>query len=120
MSQLSAEIMERHLRVRKAVSRFFAVFAAAKVNREGKMTKINEITLDQLRVGEAGVIRLHTGASHIQGRLKELGLVRGTKVVLERCAPLGDPLEIRVRGYHLAIRKQDAACITVAREESPQ
>ena len=68
-------------------------------------------TLDQLKIGEEGVIEHYAGESALQGRLKELGLVRGTKVVVERYAPLGDPIEIRVRGYHLAIRKQDAACI---------
>ena len=73
-----------------------------------------KMTLDQLRIGQEGVIEQYTGESELQGRLKELGLVRGTKVVVERYAPLGDPIEIRVRGYHLAIRKQDASCITVA------
>ena len=72
-----------------------------------------KITLDQLQIGDEGIIEHYAGESELQGRLKELGLVRGTKVVVERYAPLGDPIEIRVRGYHLAIRKQDAACITV-------
>jgi len=72
-----------------------------------------KITLDQLKIGSSAIIEQYAGESELQGRLKELGLVRGTKIVVERYAPLGDPIEIRVRGYHLAIRKQDAACITV-------
>jgi len=72
-----------------------------------------KITLDQLRIGQEGVIEQYAGESELQGRLKELGLVRGTRVVVVRYAPLGDPMEIRVRGYHLALRKEDAACITV-------
>ena len=74
---------------------------------------MTKLTLDQLKIGEEGVIDHYAGESALQGRLKELGLVKGTKVVVERYAPLGDPIEIRVRGYHLAIRKQDAACINV-------
>lgn len=77
-----------------------------------------KITLDQLKIGDEGIIEQYAGKSELQGRLKELGLVRGTKVVVERYAPLGDPIEIRVRGYHLAIRKQDAACITVTSHKS--
>jgi len=71
------------------------------------------MTLDQLQIGMEGIIESYAGATELQGRLKELGLVRGTRVVVERYAPLGDPIEIRIRGYHLAIRRHDAACITV-------
>lgn len=73
----------------------------------------NEKTLNQLKEGEQGVIIYYSGESEIQGRLKELGLVRGTKILVKRFAPLGDPMEIEVRGYNLAIRKKDAACITL-------
>jgi len=78
-----------------------------------------ECTLDQLKCGEKGVIQRYSGAGLLQGRLKELGLVRGTTVMLERFAPLGDPLEISVRGYHLAVRKGDAAQIVVLKIFSP-
>ncbi len=74
--------------------------------------------LDQLEVGEQGVIENYEGTSDLQGRLKELGLVRGTPVLLKRYAPLGDPLEIRVRGYHLAIRRKDASQIIVSKSKS--
>lgn len=79
-----------------------------------EMTKI-EATLDQLNCGEECVIERYLGKGDLQGRLKELGLVKGTKVVLERFAPLGDPLEVSVRGYHLAIRRSDASQIVVSR-----
>ena len=74
-----------------------------------------EISLDQLKAGEEGILLQYSGDGDLQGRLKELGLVRGTLIVVERYAPLGDPLEIKVRGYHLAIRKKDAACILIKR-----
>lgn len=76
-----------------------------------------QISLDQLKKGECARIERYLGSGDLQGRLKELGLVRGTLVVLERFAPLGDPLEITVRGYHLAIRKKDASQILVCRVE---
>ncbi len=72
-----------------------------------------EITMDQMKVGEQGVLQQYSGDGDLQGRLKELGLVRGTSILVERYAPLGDPLEITVRGYHLAIRKKDAAQIVM-------
>jgi len=74
-----------------------------------------EVTLDQLKIGEQGILQGYSGDGELQGRLKELGLVRGTLLLMERYAPLGDPVEIRVRGYHLAIRKKDAAQIRVLR-----
>lgn len=49
------------------------------------------------------------------GRLLEMGVTVGAPCEVVRCAPLGDPLEIKVRGYHLSLRKADAACVRVAR-----
>ena len=78
--------------------------------------KHEKITLDRLSAGESGVIEAYKGQQDLHQRLKELGLVRGTFVTVKRFAPLGDPMEITVRGYHLSIRKQDAATILVRRE----
>ena len=77
--------------------------------------KSSPLTLDRLEIGELAVIESYSGDGELQGRLKELGLVKGTKILVERYAPLGDPLEIRVRGYHLAIRKNDASQIVVSK-----
>ena len=74
-----------------------------------------DMTLDQLNIGEQAVIERYLGSGDLHGRLKELGLVRGTHVFLARTAPLGDPIEVVVRGYHLAIRKKDAAQIVVSK-----
>lgn len=90
------------------------VFLATAISAAHNM----EVTLDQLKVGEQGILLEYTGDGDLQGRLKELGLVRGTPILVERYAPLGDPLEIKVRGYHLAIRKKDAAQIVIRRPES--
>ena len=69
--------------------------------------------LSELAVGASAVVREFpkTGAAFV--RLREMGLVIGTRVTLVRTAPLGDPLELKVRGYHLTLRKTEAAEILV-------
>lgn len=81
------------------------------------MPEIEPITLDQLRPGESGIILGYSEAQALHYRLKELGLVEGTRIKVRRCAPLGDPMEFVVRGYHLSIRKEDARCVLVQKEE---
>lgn len=80
------------------------------------MPELERTTLDRLRPGEAGIILGYSEARDLHHRLKELGLVRGTRVRIRRCAPFGDPVELSIRGYHLSIRKQDAAHILVTRD----
>ncbi len=71
------------------------------------------ISLSQLAGGASAVVREFpkTGAAFI--RLREMGLLAGTRVTLVRTAPLGDPLEIKVRGYHLTLRKSEAEHVLV-------
>ena len=76
-----------------------------------------EVSLDSLKAGDHGVIQSYRGANPVHARLKEMGLVRGTPVEVKRLAPLGDPMELRVRGYHLSLRKEDASCIVVTPKE---
>lgn len=66
-----------------------------------------------MTVGASAVVRDYpkTGAAFV--RLREMGLLPGTRVTLVRTAPLGDPLEIKVRGYHLTLRKSEAEHIVV-------
>ena len=69
--------------------------------------------LTSLRVGgTATVTEIKVSPEH-RGRLLEMGLLVGTPVELIRFAPLGDPIEIKVRGYHLTLRKQEAEQIWV-------
>jgi ferrous iron transport protein A len=69
--------------------------------------------LSELAVGASAVVRdfPKNGAAFI--RLREMGLLAGTRVTLVRTAPLGDPLEIKVRGYHLTLRKSEAEHVVV-------
>ena len=73
-----------------------------------------EIPLDQLPAGRAGRILTVGGDPAIARRLMELGLVPGTEVHLLRLAPLGDPIELSVRGVHLSVRRSEAAQIYVS------
>lgn len=69
--------------------------------------------LSDLKVSEKAVIQGFQGESLLQERLMELGVVPGTRILLKRFAPLGDPMEIIVRGYSLSIRKEDAKQILI-------
>ncbi len=71
-----------------------------------------ETTLNRVAPGgRAAVVGYAPGA--VPGRLLEMGLVPGTPVEVVRLAPLGDPMDLRVRGFHLTVRKQEAALIRV-------
>ena len=70
-------------------------------------------TLKDVRVGETAVIlRLH-GEGALKRRIMDMGLTKGTEVYVRKVAPLGDPLELTVRGYELSLRKSDAELIEV-------
>ncbi len=70
-------------------------------------------TLKQVPVGgTATIVRLH-GEGAIKRRIMDMGLTKGTSVTVRKVAPLGDPLELTVRGYELSLRKSDADLIEV-------
>ncbi len=70
------------------------------------------MTLREGAAGQKFVIR-SVGESPLKNRLMTMGLVPGTRVTVLRSAPLGDPMAVRVRSYHLALRRDDAASIEV-------
>ncbi len=69
--------------------------------------------LSSLTIGAKGVIAAIQVAPESRGRLMEMGLLTGTPIEVIRYAPLGDPIEIKVRGYHLTLRKHEAEQILV-------
>lgn len=71
------------------------------------------MTLDKLPLGQEAVITAVGGEGALRCRLLDMGLIPKTKVRIEKIAPLGDPLELRVRGYSLSLRKEDAGKIEV-------
>jgi Fe2+ transport system protein FeoA len=74
--------------------------------------------LSELVVGESGVITSIEVDGSLRRRLLDMGLVVGTPVRVRRLAPLGDPMEVCLKGYHLALRKAEAAHIMVQVDES--
>ena len=72
-------------------------------------------TLRQAKVGETvKVVKLH-GEGAVKRRIMDMGLTKGVEVYVRKVAPLGDPVEVTVRGYELSIRKADAEMILVER-----
>ena len=71
------------------------------------------LKLSALPIGTTAVMREISKTCTASVRLREMGLLVGTKIVLVRAAPLGDPLEVTVRGYHLTLRKSEAEQILV-------
>ncbi|MCI5564397.1 MAG: ferrous iron transport protein A [Clostridiales bacterium] len=70
-------------------------------------------TLKDVKIGETAVVeRLH-GEGALKRRIMDMGLTKGTTVYVRKVAPLGDPLELTVRGYELSVRKADAELIEV-------
>lgn len=68
-------------------------------------------TVDDLKPGETGVVKKHRVRGSLGKHLREMGLINGTPVKLERKAPLGYPVEIRIQGFSLALRKEEAQAI---------
>ena len=70
-------------------------------------------TLKQAKIGETvKVVKLH-GEGAIKRRIMDMGITRGTEIYIRKVAPLGDPIEVTVRGYELSLRKADAEMIEV-------
>lgn len=74
------------------------------------------MTLDEMRLGQSGVITAVGGAGALRCRLLDMGLIPHTKVTLRKIAPMGDPIQISVRGYELTLRVADAKQIQVEAE----
>ena len=70
-------------------------------------------TLDTIKPGHTVRVTKLGGEGAVRRRIMDMGLTKGTDVYIERMAPLGDPMELRLRGYSLSIRKADAGYIEV-------
>ena len=76
------------------------------------------MTLDQVKPGQSGIITQVAGEGLLRRRLLDMGLTPKTKVSVRKVAPMGDPIELMLRGYVLTIRKEEAAKISVTKEGS--
>jgi len=84
--------------------------------RVGSMERMGETamkTLKDVPVGRAAkVVKLH-GEGALRRRIMDMGITKGTEIYVRKLAPLGDPMELNVRGYELSVRKADAEMIEV-------
>ena len=69
--------------------------------------------LDHFTVGESGVVLSVAGEGKIKRRLFDMGITPGADVYMRKKAPLGDPIEVTLRGYELTLRKTEAACVVM-------
>ena len=74
-------------------------------------------TLEQVKIGETGLIKKVEGEGRLRRRLFDMGVTPGASVYLRKVAPLGDPLEITIRGYELSLRKEEAKLIILEVED---
>ena len=70
-------------------------------------------SLKDVRVGETCTVSKLSGTGAIKRRIMDMGITRGTEVFVRKVAPLGDPMEVTVRGYELSLRKADTEMIEV-------
>ncbi len=71
------------------------------------------MTLNELKIGGTAVVKKVGGEGAVRRRIMDMGVTKGVQVTLRKVAPLGDPMEITLRGYELSIRKADAAMIEI-------
>ena len=89
----------------------FIHFISGEFPRKVDMSEPTQLHL--LRPGQRAVITRINGATALRRRFIEMGIVKGETILIERHAPLGDPVEYLIKGYHLALRKEEAANIEV-------
>lgn len=70
-------------------------------------------TLRDVKVGQKCTVAKLTGEGAIKRRIMDMGVTKGTEILVHKVAPLGDPIEVTVRGYELTLRKDEAQCIDV-------
>ena len=71
------------------------------------------MTLQDAKVGTRVTVRRINGEGTYKRRIMDMGITKGSEIHIRKVAPLGDPVEITVRGYELSLRKADAACVDV-------
>lgn len=80
------------------------------------MEETNELTLEKVAVGDYATVVTIKGEGQIRRRLFDMGITPGAEIYLRKKAPLGDPIEINIRGYELTLRKVEANAVVVKRK----
>ena len=81
--------------------------------RSGERRERNLKTLKEVHVGETVKVQKLTGEGPVKRRIRDMGITKGVEIYVRKVAPLGDPVEVTVRGYELSLRKADAEMIVV-------
>ena len=79
-----------------------------------------EVSLAQVVIGSSGTIKAVSGEGKIRRRLFDMGLTPGAEVYVRKVAPLGDPIELTLRGYELTVRKSEAECVSIVITDLPE
>lgn len=74
------------------------------------------MTINDLKIGQSGIISAVGGEGPLRLRFLDMGLIPGTRVQLTKIAPMGDPIQIQLRGYEMSIRREDAMKLTLEEE----
>lgn len=82
-------------------------------NEIDKIRRLTMSTLKDVRVGDSAIVTKINGEGPLRRRIMDMGVTKGTTIRVRKVAPLGDPIEVSVRGYELSLRKQDADMIDV-------
>ena len=71
------------------------------------------MTLKEVSIGQTVTVKKLSGQGATKRRIMDMGITKGSEIFIRKVAPLGDPVEITVRGYELSVRKNDAQCVLV-------
>jgi len=80
------------------------------------MSQNHPLHLSELEPGQEATVVQVKAIGPIRRRLLEMGFIRGVRLKVEKLAPLGDPMELVIKGYHLSLRREEGACIVVSLE----
>lgn len=71
------------------------------------------LSLENIQPGHSAKVKKIHGVISLKSRIMDMGITQGTKIMIRKCAPLGDPIQLEVRGYQLSLRKADARNIEI-------
>lgn len=76
------------------------------------------LSLDNVKIGKKVIVKQIHCPKILKSRIMEMGITCGTEICVEKCAPLGDPIQVNVRGYNLSLRKADAKNIEIMMDDN--
>lgn len=88
------------------------------VNKTYNINQENNLTLKDLKIKEEGVIKRIIGDKGLKQRIREMGLTPDTKIEVIRVAPLGNPIEVKLKGFLLSLRNEEARNIIITKENN--